>query len=399
MKKIAVLLVFVIAGIAFAKGQNHKVVSAYNYLRKNKLEKAIEAIEPAIEHKRTKDEAKTWYYRGNIYLGAHMTEKEEYKDLVENPLDTAYYSYKKAFKLDEKEKYTSDLKDRMKYISEQYFNKGVTKYKAKEYDQALDGFKKAAMVNKEYRDKIDTAAYYYAGNAADLAGKKDVAMEYYKQAKEYNFDNHRLYSSLSRLYSAEGDTAKALDVVNEGLKKYPGEYDLIITETNIFLAQGDTEKALENLQLAVKKDTTNPSLWFAAGVNYEKMMKNQEADSLKKAFMDEAVNAYEKALELKTDYYKPAFNLGAIYVNRAATLQNKANQLPLDQTEKYNAMKKEADSTLKKALPYLEKAQDIKPNDLNTLQSLKEIYARLNKTEKLKEVNTKIQKLTGGTKE
>ena len=139
--------------------------------------------------------------------------------------------------------------------------------------------KKAAMVNKEYRDKIDTAAFYYAGNAADLAGKKDVAMEYYKQAKEYNFDNHRLYSSLSRLYSAEGDTAKALDVVNEGLKKYPGEYDLIITETNIFLAQGDTEKALENLQLAVKKDTTNPSLWFAAGIKYEKMMKNQEADS------------------------------------------------------------------------------------------------------------------------
>jgi len=183
MKKIAVLLVFVIAGIAFAKGQNHKVVSAYNYLRKNKLEKAIEAIEPAIEHKRTKDEAKTWYYRGNIYLGAHMTEKEEFKDLVENPLDTAYYSYKKAFKLDEKEKYTSDLKDRMKYISEQYFNKGVTQYKAKEYNQALDGFKKAAMVNKEYRDKIDTAAFYYAGNAADLAGKKDVAHPFFKNAE------------------------------------------------------------------------------------------------------------------------------------------------------------------------------------------------------------------------
>lgn len=400
MKKIAVLLVFVIAGVAFAKGQNHKVVSAYNYLRKNKLDKAIEAIEPAIEHKRTKDEAKTWYYRGNIYLGIHMTEKEEFKDLAENPLDTAYYSYKKAFKLDEKDKYKSDLQDRMKFVSEQYFNKGVTNYKSKEYEEALDGFKKSATVNKEYRDQIDTAAYYYAGNSADLAGKKDVAMEYYMQAKKYNFDNHRLYSSLSRLYSAKGDTAKALEVVNEGLEQYPGEYDLIITETNIFLAQGDTEKALENLKLAVKQDTTNPSLWFAAGVNYEQMMNNQETDSLKKAFMDEAVNAYKKALEIKSDYYKPAFNLGAIFVNRAAELQNKANQLPLNETEKYNAIKKEADSTLKKALPYLEKAQDIKPNDLNTLQSLKEIYARLNKTERLKEVTTKIQELTGGeTKE
>ncbi len=399
MKKIAVLLVFVIAGIAFAQGQNHKVVSAYNYLRKNKLEKAMEAIEPATQHKRTNDEAKTWYYRGNIYLGIHMSEEEEFKDLAENPLDTAYFSYTKAFKLDEKGKYTSDLKDRMKFISEQYFNKGVTNYKSKDYEEAMDGFTKAAKVNKEYRNTIDTAAYYYAGNSADLAGEKEKAFEYYKKAQEYNYDNHRLYSSLSRLYSAKGDTAKALEVVNKGLDKYPGTYDLIITETNIFLAQGDTEKALENLKLAVKQDTTNPSLWFAAGVNYEQMMKNQETDSLKKAFMDEAVHSYEQALELKPDYYKPAFNLGAIYVNRAATLQNKANQLPLDQTEKYNAMKKEADSTLKKALPYLEKAQDIKPNDLNTLQSLKEIYARLNKNEKLKEVNTKIQKLTGGAQE
>ncbi|MDZ7774162.1 MAG: hypothetical protein U5L09_00425 [Bacteroidales bacterium] len=48
--------------------QNHKVVSAYNYLRKGQLDKAMEAIEPATEHKKTENDAKTWYYRGNVYL-------------------------------------------------------------------------------------------------------------------------------------------------------------------------------------------------------------------------------------------------------------------------------------------------------------------------------------------
>lgn len=117
---------------------------------------------------------------------------------------------------------------------------------------------------------------------------------------------------------------------------------------------------------------------------------------MKEKFMEEAINSYKNAIELDDKYFKPAFNLGAIFVNRAAVLQNRANQLPLDATEKFNKIKKRADSMLKQAMPHLENAHQIKPQDLNTLQSLKEIYARLNKTEKLKEVNGKIQQLTGG---
>ncbi|MCF8231944.1 MAG: hypothetical protein K9J27_07115 [Bacteroidales bacterium] len=399
MKKIAILLVMVIGGIAFAQAQSHKVVSAYNYLRKSKLEKALEAIEEAKDHKRTENEAKTWYYRGNVYLTLHNTEKEEYKDLVEGALDSAFYSYKKAMDLDEKDKYTDEIKDRIKFVSEQYFNNGVTNYKSKDYDQAMKGFTMAATINEQYRDKIDTAAFYYAGNSADLAGHKDKALKYYKKAKKYKFDNPRIYSSLSRLYSTKGDTAKAFEVVKQGKKRYPDNYDLTITETNLYLAKGETQKALDNLKVAVKQDSTNPELWFASGVNYEKMMKEQEADSIKETFMDEAINAYQKAIELDNEYYEPAFNLGAIFVNRAAELQKKANALPLEATEKYEALKKQADSLLKKAVPHLEKAREIRPDDINTLQSLKEIYARLNKAEKLKEVNKRIQELTGAAKQ
>lgn len=398
MKRVIVLFVLIVAGFSYSQAQRYKVTSAWNNLRKNNLKDALEAIEPAKDHKRTKDDAKTWFYRGNIYLAIHMSKEDKFKNLVEGGLDSAYVSYKKAVELDDKDKYKDELTDRMKYVSEQYFNQGVNNYKTKKYDKAMDGFEKAATVNKKYRNTIDTAAYYYAGNSADLAGKPDKALQFYKKAKEYNFDNEQLYASLSRLYSQKGDTAMALDIIQEGMERYPGNFNLIITETNIYLNQGKTEKALDNLKVAVKKDTANPSIWFAVGANYDQLMKEQENDTLKKAMMEEAVNAYKKALQLKPDYYKPAFNLGAIYVNRAAVLQNKANQLPLDETEKFNMMKKRADSMLKQAMPHLEKAHQIKPQDLNTLQSLKEIYARLNKTDKLKEVNGKIQQLTGNAK-
>ncbi len=396
MKRIAIISMLIIAGTLASMAQNHKVVSAYNALRKNKLDDAVESIEPAIEHKKTKDDAKTWYYRGNVYLSVHLTDNEEYKNLVDNPLEIALESYQKALELDEKDKFSDDINDRMKYVSEQYFNKGVNEYKSKEYETASKSFEKAASLVQEYKGQIDTTAVYYTGNSADLAGNMERAMKYYSKAKELDYDNVALYTSLSRLYTTKGDTTQALEVLQEGKEKYNENFDLIITETNIYLAQGKAEKALENLKIAVKKDTANPSIWFAVGTNYDKMMKEQENDSIKQMMMAEAVNAYEKALELKPDYFKPAFNLGAVYVNRAAELQNIASNLPLSETEKYNALKKEADSMLQKALPMLELAHEIKPKDINTMTSLKEIYARLNKPEKLKEINQELQNATAG---
>jgi hypothetical protein len=41
-------------------------------------------------------------------------------------------------------------------------------------------------------------------------------------------------------------------------------------------------------------------------------------------------------------------------------------------------------------LPYLEKATELQPGDVNTLVSLKQIYARTNKTDKVKAVQEKI---------
>ncbi len=392
MKKI-IMIVTLITGTLFTQAQKHKVVSAYNYLKKNQLAKALKAIEPATEHNKTKNDAKTWYYRGNIYLSIQLSDKEDEKKLAENPLDEAYESYKKAMELDQKGKYKKDLRDRMQYTSEQYFNQGVNTYKSQDYKTASKSFELAYTINKDYRNVIDTAAIYYAGNSADLGKDKDRALTLYKKALDLGYNKPSLYALTAQIYTAKSDTAAALNVLAEGKKRFPGNFNIIISETNIFLSQGDSEKALANLKLALQKDDKNPEIWFAAGSNYEKMIDQQKDEALKKQMRDEAINAYKKSLELKPDYFNPAFNLGAVYVNHAATLQSEANNLPIEETEKYDKMKAEADEALKKAIPYLEKAHQIQPEDTDTLNSLKEIYARLKMNDKLKETNDKLRAL------
>jgi tetratricopeptide (TPR) repeat protein len=395
MKKISLLLVVIFAVSIASFGQNNKVVAAYNYLQKETLDKALESIESAVRHRKTKDDEKAWFYRGNVYVALYYTQNEAYKNLVTNPLDSALKSYEKSLQLDDKEKYKVDVLDRIKLLSEGFFNEGVTQYNEKKnYSEAFKNFKKSMDLSKQYKAETDTIqkiSTYYAANSLELDGKAAEALPYYKEALEIGYRNPSLYSALARVSTETiQDTVQALNYLSQGRKVYPDDFNLIIAETNIFLAQGNTEKALENLKIAVKKDTSNATIWFAVGTNYERMMNQQDVDSLKTAFMNEAINAYEKALEINPDYFKAVYNLGAIYTNRARDLEIIAGNIPFDQQEKYDSVKKLASENLKKARPYLEKALEIEPDDLDVMRVLKEIYARTNDKEKLSEINKRI---------
>ena len=80
-----------------------------------------------------------------------------------------------------------------------------------------------------------------------------------------------------------------------------------------------------------------------------------------------------------------------MYVNQAADILDKANNLPLDAVAEYDAAKLRADEMLNKAVPYLEKSLELVPDDVNTMVSLKEIYTRLGMTEKLKVIDEKLK--------
>ncbi|NLO50891.1 MAG: hypothetical protein GX103_07000 [Bacteroidales bacterium] len=66
MKKFAVLLITVMA-FSGVYAQSNNVVASFNYLNRGKLDKAKEAIDKAAVHSKTMNDAKTWFYYGNVY--------------------------------------------------------------------------------------------------------------------------------------------------------------------------------------------------------------------------------------------------------------------------------------------------------------------------------------------
>ncbi len=94
MRKLLILTLGLFLFIG-AYSQPNMRTTAFNHLRYGKLDKAKEAIDKAIEHPKTINDERTWFFYGNIYLAIHLSDEAAYKELDANALDKAYNAYKK----------------------------------------------------------------------------------------------------------------------------------------------------------------------------------------------------------------------------------------------------------------------------------------------------------------
>lgn len=130
MKKINVLVFGCLAMISnLVIAQQAERTSAWNYLKEGELGKAKESIDKAIKHEATMNDPKTWNFKGLIYGQLALSDKDEFKKLVENPLDEAYAAIKKSMELDTKGLSKEDNNRVLReVIITAYFNRGVTIY-------------------------------------------------------------------------------------------------------------------------------------------------------------------------------------------------------------------------------------------------------------------------------
>jgi Tfp pilus assembly protein PilF len=404
MKKIILILaIWVMTAAAYSQAV---VVSAFNYHREGKLDKAKASIDKAITDPKAVLSAKTWFYRGNIYIDISRSQDSVYKKLDSDALNKAYEAYNKAMELDTKKEYQLDILQRMPLVADGFFNDGASKYNKGmnafavndsssaliHFNSAVSSFESAFKIY-EQSGRVDTTTIFYIATSAELGEDFGKAKQALDKLIIMDYPEPSIYSSMGNIcFKQDKDVKKALEYFAIGRKKFPDNLPILLNETNVYLSEGQTEKALENLTLAAKIDESNPTVFFAIGAKY-----NEIADDTTKtnevredSFLKAAV-AYKKSVELKPDYFDPNYNMGALYVNKAAAVIEVANKLPLSEQKEFDRLKAEADEYLRNSIPYLEKAHELQPNDRSTLASLKEIYTRLNMLDKLKDVNAKLQ--------
>lgn len=363
---------------AFSVMGQKEVVSAYNANKDGDYRAASTYIEQAILIDKANTKDKTWRYRGEIYL--NISRDTSLTMEYPNALRTSMESYLKAKELDLKERYEDEIKLGLAQVQIGANGKGITYYNTTTFDLAASSFDLAAEVARTF-EIVDTMAVYNAALCYEKADMTDMAIERYQDCADIQYQVPNVFLFISTLYRNSDNDEEALKVLQEARVSYPREQSLIIEELNIYLTNKDFERAKANLELAAEQDPTNEILWFSLGSVFDNLGN-----------YDEAILAYQKAIGVNPEYFDANYNLGALYFNKAVLGINDANEMwkpRMTRTEAANQKKLEEDSKsmFVTARPYLESAFQVDPTDLETIRSLKDIYARTGQDDKFIQMN------------
>jgi len=372
MKKLLVLLGLSLLISLGSYAQKQKRTSAYMYNKNQQYAKAKEAIDEAVKHPKTAEDAKTWLYRGEIYY--NIAESGAAVLLAPDALNVSYESFLKAQEFDTKGSYTDEINRLLGNLSILIFNKAHDQYQNEEYDASIDNYIIGFNI-AEATDKFDTVTAFYIGMIGIEANQPQIAADYLAKCANAQYNDPRVYLYYSRAEKQLGDTTKAFEVLATGRELYPVESSLQLEEAQLYLETGNNEELVNSLKSAIESDPENANLYRVLGSTYESVNDD-----------DNAIVCYQKAIELNPEFGDAIFNLGAIYVNRASQLYTEANNLPYEENEKYTKLKEQADTDLHLALPYLEKSYELNPDDDIVKGALKETYINLKMNDKLKEL-------------
>ncbi|MGB1056099.1 MAG: tetratricopeptide repeat protein [Flavobacteriales bacterium] len=382
MRNFATLMA--LAAISFQGLAQKEVVSAYNANKEGDYATAASYIEQAIENPKANVKNKTWRYRGEIYL--NISKDSTLFAAFPDALNIAKESYMKAKELDTKGSYAQECQIGLGQVQMAASNAGITQYNTGDFGRAGGFFDLSAEIASAF-EATDTMALYNSALCYEKAGNVELAVARYQACADIQYQVPNVFLFISNLYRTSGQEDLALQTLADARKAYPREQSLIIEELNIYLTNEEFDKAKENLALAAEQDPTNEILWFSLG---------SVLDNLGNA--DEAIEAYLKALEVKVDYFDANYNLGALYFNQAVQGINEANdmwkpRMTKTESDAQKKLEEDAKALFATAKPYLEAAHAVDADDVETMRSLRDVYARTGDDDKLLDMSAKLKAL------
>jgi tetratricopeptide (TPR) repeat protein len=375
------LILIISAGVFAQKG---KVNSTLNYVDNGNLEKAKEAMDGAEVHEKTKDWPKTYYAKGRLAQAMYESNDDKIRKLYDEPLMVAYNSYLKSIELDDKDRMSKMVILQIPQLSNDFLTWAGEEFEAENFKKSLAAFETLISLQKSdlYIGMFDTVLLFNAGIVAINAEEYDKALDYFEQCIEMEYGESQPYEYMHSIYNTRGDMENAEKILIAAFEKFEDSPNVMLSLIQFYLVNEMDKEAMEYITMAKADDPNNYRLFWAEGVLYMKQERYEDATV-----------ALAKSIELEPEFFDTQYNMGVCYYNMGVNLFEIANDI-LD-NEKYNAAVEEAKEVFAKAIPYMEKALELNPEDVATMTSLKELYYRLQMTEKYDAITKKLDEIEG----
>ena len=321
-------------------------------------------------------------------------------------------------------KYTQQANEMKSSMMNSFLTKANDAFTNKDYKTAAKGFEKVYRMSPK-----DTLYLYYAASSAVTSQDYDTALDYYIQLKNMGYRGEQMnyyatnvetgveeafgdktardfsvkaklhknprdvksepktaeiVKNIALIYVSLGENEKALGAMADARAENPDDLGLLLSEANVHLKMGNRDKFKSLMEEATKKDPNNAELFYNLGV--------LAADA---GNVEESKKYYEKAISLNPNYVDAYNNLAVVILAGEASIVEQMNSLGTSSADnrKYDELKEERTRLYRDAIPYLEKALELRKTNIDAATTLMNIYSALGETDKFKAMRAEVEKM------
>ena len=291
--------------------------------------------------------------------------------------------------------------DTEQYVDYLYFAAGSA-VNGKDYEKSLKYY--LELKNKGYTGIVDE---FFVTNNETGQEEKVSQTEYdlLKSSKEYS--NPRIGQTESRfpeivknialIYVQQGQNELAEEAIKEARAIQPDDVSLLLNEADLYIrisnnSDNDDERLYYRnkfkslMEMAIEMDPTNGILYYNLGVIYAEQGE-----------LELSKEKYQKAIELIPDYVDAYLNLVSIILEDEVAIVEEMNSLGNSKKDnlRYDELKNDRENLYRECVPLLEELLKVSPENIDALNTLKNIYGVLGENEAFMQVKAKMEEIQG----
>ena len=184
----------------------------------------------------------------------------------------------------------------------------------------------------------------------------------------------------------DGKIEEAKKAVADARKTNPEDNSLILTEANLYLETKDFETYKKLVAEALEKNPNDADLVFNLGVLSANAKNRLDAEKY-----------YKRVIEINPKYTNAYINLAALKLEDEKPIIDEMNKLGTSTKDmkSYDVLKAQRENLFKSTIPYLQKAVELEPTNLDVSKTLLNVYSALEMMPEVKELKAKIKAQEG----
>jgi len=382
----------------------------------------LQGAESLIPNAADAEKSHYFFVKGNAYLDLANKKVEEGKNL--SLAAKSYQDLLAVEKASGKDKYSAQVATSILDIKYKLMNSAIADTKV---DKHIDGAKK--LYDAYLLDKKDTINLYYA--ASTYVNGKDyaTALKMYEELKTLNYSGKgtsylatskisgqedlyvtikerdlavklgthekprteaipskrgEIYKNIALILVQDGKTEEAKKAISDARKANPEDTSLILTEANLYLETKDFETYKILVAEALQKNPNDVDLIFNLGVLSANAKSSVDAEKY-----------YKKVMEIDPKYVNAYINLAALKLEDEKVIIDEMNKLGTSAKDmkRYEVLKTKREDLFKSVIPYLQKAVDIDPKNIDVAKTLLNVYHALEMMPESKALEVKVKAL------